>query len=155
MIQARGNTSRSFIHKLIHFIWDNSSGRNLLLHLFIKNVDKTDCSNCRGISLLPNTYKIYVSRLTPYVDEIIGYHQRGFQCIIRTTDQICIRYILEKKWEHNGTVHLLFIDSEKSCNSVRKEVKVKVSLTKHHAMKTYRGSGSIAPPILDLGTRRR
>jgi hypothetical protein len=37
------------------------------------------------------------------------------------------------------------------------EVKVKLSLclTKHHAMKTYWGSGDIAPHFLDLGTRWR
>jgi hypothetical protein len=37
------------------------------------------------------------------------------------------------------------------------EVKVKLSLclTKHHAMKTYYGSGGIASRILDLGTRWR
>jgi hypothetical protein len=28
-------------------------------------------------------------------------------------------------------------------------------LTEHHAMKTYWGSGNIAPHILDLGTRLR
>jgi hypothetical protein len=28
-------------------------------------------------------------------------------------------------------------------------------LTKHHAMKTYCGSGGIAPRVLDLGTRLR
>jgi hypothetical protein len=38
---------------------------------------------------------------------------------------------------------------------IKAKVKVKLSLclTKHHAMKTYWGSGSIAPRILDLGTR--
>jgi hypothetical protein len=38
-----------------------------------------------------------------------------------------------------------------------KVVKVKLSLclTKHHAMKTYWGSGGIASRILDLGTRWR
>jgi hypothetical protein len=36
------------------------------------------------------------------------------------------------------------------------DVKVKsLCLTKHHAMKTYSGSGCIAPRILDLGTRWR
>jgi hypothetical protein len=35
------------------------------------------------------------------------------------------------------------------------EVKVKLSLclTKHHAIKTYWGSGGIAPRILNLGSR--
>jgi hypothetical protein len=38
-------------------------------------------------------------------------------------DQIfCIRQILEKKWEYNGTVHQLFIDFRKACDSVKREV---------------------------------
>jgi hypothetical protein len=35
------------------------------------------------------------------------------------------------------------------------KVKLSLCLTKHHAMKTYWGSGGIAPRILDLGTRWR
>jgi hypothetical protein len=39
---------------------------------------------------------------------------------------------------------------------VKVEVKVKFPcLTKHHAMKTYRGIGGIIPLIINLGTRRR
>jgi hypothetical protein len=39
-----------------------------------------------------------------------------------TTDQIlCIRQILEKKWEFNETVHQLFIDFKKAYESVRRE----------------------------------
>jgi hypothetical protein len=38
---------------------------------------------------------------------------------------------------------------------VKGKVKLSLCLTKHHAMKTYWGSGSIAPRILDLGTRWR
>jgi len=34
-------------------------------------------------------------------------------------------------------------------------VKLSLSLTKHHALKTYWGSGGIVPRILDLGTRWR
>jgi hypothetical protein len=38
-------------------------------------------------------------------------------------DQIfCIRQILEKKWEYNGTVHQLFIDFRKAYDSVTREV---------------------------------
>jgi hypothetical protein len=32
------------------------------------------------------------------------------------------RQILEKKWEYNETVHELFIDFKKACDSVRREV---------------------------------
>jgi hypothetical protein len=56
---------------------------------------------------------------------------------VRSTDQIfCIRQItnsvvlvrertiptLEKKWEHNETVHQLFIDFRKAYDSVRREL---------------------------------
>ena len=49
-------------------------------YLFIRRV--INCSNDRGILLLSATYKvlsnILVSRLNPYVEEIIGDHQGGF-----------------------------------------------------------------------------
>jgi hypothetical protein len=89
--------------------------------------DKTDCNNYRGISLLSTSYKILsnilLSRLSPYIDEIIWDHQCGFRRNISTTDQIfCIRQILEKKWKYNERVHQLFIDLKKAYNSVRREV---------------------------------
>jgi hypothetical protein len=56
--------------------------------------DKTDCMyiNYHGTSLLSIPYKIvsiiFLSRLSPYIDEIIGDHQCGFQRNRSTTDQI-------------------------------------------------------------------
>jgi len=38
---------------------------------------------------------------------------------------------------------------------VKVDVKLSLCLIKHHAMKVYWRSRSIAPRILDLGTRRR
>jgi len=44
--------------------------------------------------------KIQLSRLIPYAKEIIGDHQCSFQRNSSTIDNIvCIRPILEKKWE--------------------------------------------------------
>jgi hypothetical protein len=81
-----------------------------------KKGDKSDCSNYRGISLLPTSYKILsnilLSKLIPYADEIIGDQKCGLRHN-RSTDQIYIRHILEKKWEYKGTVHQLFIDFKK------------------------------------------
>jgi sorting nexin-29 len=57
-----------------------------------------------------------------HADEIIGDYQCGFRRNRSTTDQIfCIRQILDKKWEYNGTVHQLFIDFKKAYDSVRRE----------------------------------
>jgi hypothetical protein len=85
------------------------------------------CNNYRGISLLSIVYKILsnilLARLTPYVTEVIEDHQCGFRRNRSTIDQIFyIRQILEKKWEHNGTVHQLFIDFKKAYDSIKREV---------------------------------
>jgi hypothetical protein len=66
----------------------------------------------RGITVFQKILSnILLSRLTPYAEEIIGDHQRGFQHKRATTDHIfCIRQILEKKWEYNEAVHQLFTD---------------------------------------------
>jgi len=95
-----------------------------------KNGDKTDFNNYRGISLLPTTYKILsnilLSRLIPYVKEIIGDHHCGFRRNRSTIDRIFfIRQMFEKKWKYNE-VHQLFIDFKKACDSVRREVLYKI-----------------------------
>jgi hypothetical protein len=90
---------------------------------------KTECNNYCGISLLSTSYKIllniHLSRLGPYINEIIGDHQCGFRRKRSTTDQIfCIHQILEKKLKYNETVlvHQLFMDFKKAYDSVRREV---------------------------------
>jgi hypothetical protein len=54
--------------------------------------DKTDCNNCRGISLLSTKYNILsntlLARLISDIDEIIGAHQCGFRRNRSTTEQI-------------------------------------------------------------------
>jgi hypothetical protein len=102
----------------------HSSVRNLFLNIFIKEGDKTDYNNYRGISLLPTTIKIssniLVSRLTPYADKLLGI----INVDLDVTDQkltrhtYSIRQILEKMWDYNGAVHQLFINFEKAYVSV-------------------------------------
>jgi len=131
MIKAGGRTICLEIHKLIISIWKKEKlpeeWKESIIVPIHKKVDKTDCSNYRGISLLPTTYKILsnilLSRLIPYAKKIIGDHQCGFRRNRSTIDHIfCIRQILDKKWEYNEEVHQLFIDIKKAYDLVRREV---------------------------------
>jgi hypothetical protein len=132
LIKEGGRTIRCAIRKLIIAIWNKEELHEEWMESIIipihKKRDKTDGNNYRGISLLPTTYKILsnilLSRLIPYVDEIMGDHQGEFRWNRSTTDHIhvfCIRQILEKKWEQNEAVHHLFIDFKKAYDSVRRE----------------------------------
>jgi len=86
LIKAGGKTIFCEIHKLIISIWNKEElpeeWKELIIVSIFKKGDKTDCSNYRGISLLPTTYKILsnilLSKLSPYAAEIIGDCQCGF-----------------------------------------------------------------------------
>jgi hypothetical protein len=131
LIKAGGETLCSEIHKVICSVWNKEElpqqwKKSIIVPIYKKAV-KTDCNNYRGISVLSTAYKILCNillpRLPPYVNEVIGGHQCGSRRNRSTADQIfCIRQILEKKWEYNGTVHQLFIDFKKAYDSVKREV---------------------------------
>jgi hypothetical protein len=81
--------------------------------------DKTDCSNYCEISLLLTSYKIlstvFLSRLNPYMDEIIGDHQ-CFNDILHSSNTG------EKKMGYKEAVHKLFLDFKKTYDSFRREL---------------------------------
>jgi hypothetical protein len=108
LIQAGGEILLSMIHKLFNSVWNKEElpdqWKESIIVPVHKKGDKTECSNYRGISLLSTSYNILsnvlLSRLSLYVDEIIGDHQCGFRHNRLTTDRIfCICQIVEKKWE--------------------------------------------------------
>jgi hypothetical protein len=76
----------SVIHKLITLIWNieelPDQWKESIIESIHKTGDKTDCNNYNGISLLSTSYtilsNILLSRLNPYIDEIIGDHQCGY-----------------------------------------------------------------------------
>jgi hypothetical protein len=105
LINAGGRTIQSDIHKLSCSVWNMEDlpdvRKESIIVSVYKKVDKADCSNYRGISLLSTTYKILtsnlLSRLTTYSEEITEDHQCGFQHNRSATDHIlCISQILEK-----------------------------------------------------------
>jgi hypothetical protein len=129
--KAGGQILLSVIHKLINSIWNKEElpdqRKESIIVPIHKKDDKSDCNNYHGISLLLTSYKmlsnIVLSKLSPYVDEIIGDHQCGFQRNRSNAHPIfCILHILEKKWEYNETVHQLSMDFKKAYDSARREV---------------------------------
>jgi hypothetical protein len=82
LMKAGGETLYSEIHRLICSIWNkeelSQQWKESVIVTIYKKGDKTDCDNYRGISLLSTAYKILsnilLTRLTPYVHEILGDH---------------------------------------------------------------------------------
>jgi hypothetical protein len=66
---------------------------------------ETDCNNYHGISLLSTSYKtllnILLSRLSPYIDEIIGDHQCGFRRKRSNTDQALSPLLFDFDFEYD------------------------------------------------------
>jgi hypothetical protein len=62
--------------------------------------------------------KILPSRVTPYIDEIIGDHLLDVDWNGTITNHIiCICQILKIQWDFNGAVHQLFMDLKSILNS--------------------------------------
>jgi hypothetical protein len=86
LIKAQDRTIHSKIYKLINSVWNKEELPEELKELIVVHIynkgNETDCINCRGISLVPATYRILLSillsKLTPCAEEIIGDCQCGF-----------------------------------------------------------------------------
>ena len=130
LIKSGGPSLCAAVHKLILAIWRQEKlpreWKESIIIPIHKKGEKTNCSNFRGISLLPTCYKILskilLKRLNIYAKEIIGDYQCGFRPFRSTMDPVfCIRQILEKKWEFGNDVYQLFIDFKKAYDSIKRE----------------------------------
>jgi len=72
-------------------------------------------------------YKVLLSfilnRIKPYTEDIIGDHQCGFMSGKSTIDHIItVKQLVEKHYEFDNDLHLLFIDYKQAYDSVNREV---------------------------------
>ena len=116
LIKSGGRTIFLEIRKLIISIWKKEKlpeeWKASIIVPIHKKGDKADCSNYRGISLLPTTYKILsnilLSRLIPYVKEIIGDHNVAFDVTVRL---LIIYSAFAKYLRENGNTMRKFVSS--------------------------------------------
>jgi len=90
-----------------------------------KKGNTTKVENYRGISLLDTNYKVLsltvLKRLEGYAKDIIGEHQCGFTRGKSTTDHIFpIRQIMEKYYEYDKDLFMIFVDFKQAYNSVNR-----------------------------------
>jgi sorting nexin-29 len=85
---------------------------------------KDKCENYKGITLLPQIYKILSSvlrnRVVRFAETTIGDYQNGFRSGRATTDSVFIlRQIIEKVHEYKINLHVLFVNFNKSFDSIK------------------------------------
>jgi len=122
------------IHKLIVDIWRKEQipkeWKNSIICPLYKKVDKQNCSNHRGISLLNTGYKVFTNilntRLKEYAERIIGEYQAGFGRNRSTAHQIhTLKLILEKCWEYDVEIYQIFIDFKQAYDSINRNMLLK------------------------------
>ncbi|XP_016657354.1 uncharacterized protein LOC107882852 [Acyrthosiphon pisum] len=83
-------------------------------------------SNHRGISLLDTAYKILsmalLRRLEIYAEDTLTEYQTGFRRRKSTMDHIfTIRQVMEKFYEYNKDLHILFVDFKQTYDSIDRD----------------------------------
>jgi sorting nexin-29 len=117
------------LHRLINEIWEieemQEEWKTGLICPIFKKGDKLNCSNYRGVTLLNVAYEVFSGilqrRLSCYAEEILGKYQCGFHPGRSTIDQIFVmRQSMEKCFEHDVNLHMLFIDFQQAFDSIRR-----------------------------------
>uniref|UniRef100_A0A2S2N6G4 Retrovirus-related Pol polyprotein LINE-1 n=2 Tax=Schizaphis graminum TaxID=13262 RepID=A0A2S2N6G4_SCHGA len=118
------------LHKLMNTIWEQEeipeAWRISIICPIHKKGDIMECENYRGISLLNTSYKllsnILLTRINPYIKEIIGEYQAGYMLGKSTTDQIhIVKQVVEKSHEYNKDTYLLFVDFKAAYDSINRD----------------------------------
>jgi len=118
------------LHQLIIKIWTQEQlpadlKDALIVTIYKKKGDRSDCGNYRGISLLSIAGKVLArilnNRLRPIAESILPESQSGFRPSRGTTDMIfSVRQLQEKCREQHQPLYLAFIDLTKAFDSVHR-----------------------------------
>lgn len=134
LIKNGGEELRERIYKLITNIWIREKMpieyRKSFLIPVLKGGDPSKTTNYRGIMLLNIAYKILstiiLNRVKNYTETAIGEYQTGFRSGKSTVDAIyTINQIIEKSFEQNIELHILFIDFKQAFDCLKRETILK------------------------------
>ena len=118
---------RNHLMLLILKIWETktlpSDFRDANIITIYKKVDRENCNNYRGISLLSIASKIFacilLDRLLILAEDILPESQCGFRPSRRTIDMIfCARQLQEKSLEQQQPIMFIFWDLKKAFDKV-------------------------------------
>ena len=128
LIKEAGEKCAETVLKILNKCWREGTvpeewGRTEIVPIYKKRGDSGDCSNYRGIALLNHITKLYERmierRLRERVEPLLGEEQHGYRKGRGTTDLIfCLRQVLEKSWEFDLGVDIVFIDLQKAFDSI-------------------------------------
>ena len=130
LIKIGGEDLWNQIHKLIQSVWIieeiPSEWTEGIICPFFKKGDRKLCLNCRGITLLNVTYKVFSSLIQKKVSEMvehnIGKYEVEFRPYRSTTENTHIvrQRVYEKCFEYQIDLSNIFIDFEHTFNSVKR-----------------------------------
>ena len=170
MIKCGGTECFEHMLELFQEVWKEqhvpAGWRDALIVPIPKKGDLTMCDNWRGISLLDVTGKVFArilqERLQSVVEDQLPDSQCGFRKGRGCVDMLyCARQLVEKTYEHNTKMFLLFVDLRKAYDSVPRQamwktlrkygvppVMVEVIKSLHDNMKAeVMVNGDTSPPI--------
>jgi len=138
LLQAAGPQMTQRIQDIILYIWRSERMPNdwnkSIIYPIYKKGEKYERSNYRGISLLNTAHKILATvinnRLTTYAEDLLSQEQNGFRRNRSTTDNIFIMgQVLEKCYECNIEMHVLYIDFKQAFESIDKKNRADITGT--------------------------
>ncbi|KAL4141519.1 hypothetical protein QTP88_004148 [Uroleucon formosanum] len=130
LLKLAGSHLAIQIQKLIKSIWINEQipkdWNTAIVCPVFKKGNTAKVENYRGISLLDTSYKVLslavLKRLEGYAVDIIGEYQCGFTRGKSTTDHIfTIRQIMEKYYEHDKDLYMIFVNFKQAYDSVNRQ----------------------------------
>lgn len=122
-----GECIEEWLTKIFNQAWSQEKipidwTKGVVCPIYKKN-DRTDCRNYRGITLLSHAGKIYERIIERRLREIVEHKlmdcQHGFRPNRGTTDLIfALKILIEKNWEWDNNLCMVFIDLEKAFDRV-------------------------------------